>query len=66
MSSFPSLLLASSLLSFMLASIRHYLSQYLLDIPNSYALLIWAALIPLVIVGYFDDRGQEFTSDSNS
>lgn len=92
-----SFLLASGLLSFLLvASIRQYLSRFLLDIPNdrsshtqptprggglgfvlafaltsvAFALLdwqsvgsrdvlsIWAALIPLVIVGLFDDRGD--------
>jgi Fuc2NAc and GlcNAc transferase len=97
MNIFPSLLLVSGSLSFVLvASIRHYLSQYLLDVPNhrsshtqptprggglgfviafalvsillawfdwqtfttSNALFIWATLIPLVIVGFFDDRGD--------
>lgn len=97
MNIFPSLLLASGGLSFVLvASIRQYLSQYLLDVPNhrsshtqptprggglgfviafalvsamlawldwqtftaSNALFIWAALIPLIIVGFFDDRGD--------
>lgn len=90
-----SLLLTSGFLSFLLvASIKHYLSRFLLDIPNdrsshtqptprggglgfvmAFALTsvavavldwqfsrdvisIWAALIPLVIVGIFDDRGD--------
>lgn len=92
-----SLLLASGFLSFLLvASIRQYLSRFLLDIPNDRSshtqptprggglgfviafaltsvsvafldwqsvgsrdvLSIWAALIPLVIVGIFDDRGD--------
>ncbi len=90
------LLLASGCLSFLLvASIKQYLSGFLLDIPNdrsshtqptprggglgfviAFALTsmaialydwqsvgrdvvtIWAALIPLVIVGVFDDRGD--------
>ncbi|BAU11414.1 glycosyl transferase family 4 [Leptolyngbya sp. NIES-3755] len=92
-----SFLLASGSLSFLLvASIKQYLSRFLLDIPNDrsshtqptprggglgfvvafaltsvgFALLdwqsvgsrdvlsIWTALIPLVIVGIFDDRGD--------
>ncbi|MGG6269222.1 MraY family glycosyltransferase [Leptolyngbya sp. AN03gr2] len=92
-----SFLLASGSLSFLLvASIKQYLSRFLLDIPNdrsshtqptprggglgfviafaltsvAFALLdfqsvgsrdvlsVWAALIPLVIVGIFDDRGD--------
>ncbi|MCU0552156.1 MAG: glycosyltransferase family 4 protein [Leptolyngbya sp. Prado105] len=97
MNIFPSLLLASGCLSFLLvASIRQYFSQHLLDVPNhrsshtqptprggglgfviafaavsamlawldwqtfttSHTLLIWCALTPLIIVGYFDDRGD--------
>jgi len=92
-----SLLLASGTLSFLLvASIKHYFSRFLLDIPNDRSshtqptprggglgfviafaltsaaiavlnwqsvgcrdvLSIWAALIPLVIVGIFDDRAD--------
>lgn len=92
-----SLLLASGSLSFLLvASIKQYLSRFLLDIPNDRSshtqptprggglgfviafaltsaaialldlhsvesrdlLAIWAALVPLVIVGIFDDRGD--------
>lgn len=91
-----SFLLASGSLSFLLvASIKQYLSRFLLDIPNdrsshtqptprggglgfvlafaftslAFAFLdwqvgsrdvlsIWAALIPLIIVGIFDDRGD--------